>query len=57
MEYYARQAARGVKQAIDGEEVTPTREIDITTILAVIGGVLLFLFITGGLISFIVSAF
>ncbi len=57
IDYYARQAARGVKQAIEGETITPARDIDLTTILAIIGGILLFLFIAGGLFAFVVSNF
>ena len=51
LDYYARQAARGVKQAIEGEDVSPTQELDLVTILAIIGGGLLFLFIAGGLVG------
>jgi nitrate reductase NapE component len=51
MDYYAHQAARGVKQAIEGEDVSPTQEMDLVTILAIIGGGLLFLFIAGGLVG------
>ena len=49
MAYYARQAVHGIKQAIEGEEIAPARDMEIGTILAVIGGILLFLFIAGGL--------
>ncbi len=51
LDYYARQAARGVKQAIAGEDISPTQELDLVTILAIIGGILLFLLIAGGLVS------
>jgi hypothetical protein len=55
LDYYARQAARGVKQAIEGEEISPTQELDLVTILAIIGGGLLFLFIAGGLVGVALS--
>ena len=55
MDYYARQAAIGVKQAIEGEEITPAGDLDFGTILAIIGGIILFLFVIGGLLGFILS--
>ena len=55
IEYYAQQAARGVKQAIDGEEITPTREVDASTIVAVIIGLVIFLVVIIGLLSLITS--
>jgi hypothetical protein len=55
MDYYARQAAIGVKQAIEGEEITPAGDVDFGTILAIIGGILLFLFVVGSLLGFILS--
>jgi hypothetical protein len=55
LDYYAHQAALGVKQAIDGEEITPSREIDLITVLAIIGGILIFLLIAGGLLGFVLS--
>jgi hypothetical protein len=55
MDYYARQAAIGVKQAIEGEEITPAGELDFSTVLAIIGGILLFLFVVGSLLGFVLS--
>ncbi len=55
MDYYARQTAIGLKQAIEGEEISPAGELDFTTILAIIGGILLFLFVIGGLLGFVLS--
>ena len=55
MDYYARQTAIGLKQAIEGEEISPAGELDFTTILATIGGILLFLFVIGGLLGFVLS--
>ena len=55
LDYYAHQAALGVKQAIDGEEITPARDIDLITVLAIIGGVLIFLLVAGGLLGFVLS--
>ncbi|MEW5960657.1 MAG: DUF5671 domain-containing protein, partial [Chloroflexota bacterium] len=57
MDYYARQAARNIKQAIEGADISPAGEINFTTVLAVIGGILLFLFVAGGLFAFAVSSF
>jgi len=57
LEYYARQAARGVKQAIEGTEIAPMRDLDIGTIVAVIIGIFVFLVIVGGLIGVISSIF
>jgi hypothetical protein len=55
VEYYARQAARGVKQAIEGDEISPSREFDLSLIPAILGGILLFLLLGGGLLGFVVS--
>lgn len=54
-DYYARQAVDGIKQAIDGEEIKPSGDIDWSTVLTIIAGVLLFLVISGGLIALISS--
>lgn len=54
-DYYARQAARGVKQSLEGEEVAPGREIDISTVVAVVVGLFLFLVLAGGIIGMVGS--
>jgi hypothetical protein len=51
LEYYARQAALGVKQAIAGEEISPSREFDLGTIVIIIVGIFLFLIVMGGVIG------
>lgn len=52
-EYYADQTARGIKQAIDGQEINFGRDMDIGTIAGIAVGVLLFLVIGGSLIGFV----
>lgn len=54
-DYYARQAVTGVKQALDGEEIKPGGELDWSTLLIILGGILLFLIISGSLIALIGS--
>jgi hypothetical protein len=56
-EYYARQAVQGIKQAIDGEDINFGREMDTGTIVAIVVGVLLFLFIGGSLIGGFITFF
>jgi hypothetical protein len=51
LEYYARQAALGVKQALAGEEISPSREFDLGTIALIIVGILVFLIVLGGVIG------
>ena len=57
--FRGRDRVRGRKhradEAIEGEEISPTQEFDLMTILAIIGGVLLFLFISGGLVGLALS--
>lgn len=51
-EYYVQQAIRGIKQAIEREEINPGSELGTgITVAAVIGGILLFLLIAGALIA------
>lgn len=57
MDYYARQAAQAVKQAVEGEEIEPTREIDLVTILAIIGAIFLILLVSGGLFALVINLF
>ncbi len=55
LEYFARQTARGVKQAIEGEEIAPSRDIEIGAILLTLGGVFLLLMILISLVGVAVS--
>ncbi len=55
-DYYARQAARGVKQSLEGEEISPGREIDLSTVVAVVIGLILFLALAGSIIGVVSSA-
>lgn len=55
LEYYARQAAHGVKQAIDGEEITPAWDMDIGVTASIIIGLALFLCVAGSLIALATS--
>jgi hypothetical protein len=53
-EYYAQQAVRGVKQALEGEEVDFGQEINPGLIvMAVLGGLFALLLIAGGLIALV----
>lgn len=56
-DFYARQAARGVKQAIEGEAITPPGEIELATIVTIVGGVILFFMIISSFLGIILSAF
>ena len=55
-DYYARQAARGIKQSLEGEEIAPGREIDLSTVVAVVIGLILFLVLAGSIIGVVSSA-
>ena len=53
-EYYVQQAIRGIKQTIEGEEITPATELGTgITVAVVIGGILLFMFIASALFAVI----
>lgn len=54
-DYYARQAARGIKQSLEGEEITPGREIDLSTVVAVVIGLVLFMVLAGGIVGVVGS--
>lgn len=54
---YARRAVTGVKQAIEGEEITFGRDLDFSTIAAIAGGALLFLCIAGSLLMVGINVF
>jgi hypothetical protein len=56
-EYYARQAVQGIKQAIDGEEISFGLDWDIGTIVAIVGGILFFLIVAGSLLVALLAAF
>ena len=45
LDYYAQQTARGVKQAIAGDEISPSPEINVGTIVAILGGFFVLQFI------------
>jgi hypothetical protein len=51
VDYYARQAARGIKQALAGEEISPSRELDLSTIAAAAIGLILVLVVLGVVIG------
>jgi hypothetical protein len=55
IEYYARQAARGVKQAIEGEDIVPSRDIEIGTALITVGGIILLFLLLAGFIGVAVT--
>jgi hypothetical protein len=54
-DYYAHQAVRGIKQAIEGAEINPTGDLNIGTIVAIIVGILVLLFIFVGLFGIFAS--
>lgn len=56
-DYFARQAAQGVKQAIAGEEITPGGDWGIGTIFVVVIGIFLFLFILSAVIGMMGAMF
>ncbi len=56
LDYYARQAAYGVKQVLQGDEITPGREFDLGMAGAIAVGVILFLVVAAGLVG-VVSSF
>jgi hypothetical protein len=54
-DHYARQAVRGIKQAVEGDEITPARDLDMSTIVAIIVGIFVLLFIFVGLFGIFAS--
>ena len=56
-DYYARQVAQGLKEAIEGEEINFGRGMDVGNIIAIVAGVLLFLCVGGSLVGAALSAF
>jgi hypothetical protein len=54
-EYLAQQAARGVQQALAGDEISPTGSFNVGAIVATIAGVLLFLVVISGLLGVVIS--
>ncbi len=55
IEYYAHQAAQGIKQAIEGDEITFDRGMDTGAIVAIVVGVLMFLCVGGSLLGVTLS--
>ncbi|RME75378.1 MAG: hypothetical protein D6784_08030 [Chloroflexi bacterium] len=55
VEYYARQAARNLKQAIEGDSITPTGEFNVASIAAIVIGIWLFLTIISSFLGIIVN--
>ena len=55
LDYYAQQAARGIKQTLEGEAISPAKETDIAAIVALVGGMLLFLLVIGSLLGTVLS--
>jgi hypothetical protein len=52
--YYAEQTVRGIKQSLEGEAITFGQDINLGGIVAaVVGGIIVFLFIAGGVIALI----
>lgn len=54
-DYYAHQAVRGLKQAIEGAEINPTGELNLGSIVAIVVGVLVLFFIFVGLFGIFAS--
>jgi hypothetical protein len=53
-EYYAEQTVRGIKQSLEGEPVTFGQDVNLGgTVAAVVGGIIAFLFIAGGVIALV----
>lgn len=57
LDTFARQAVRGVKQAIEGEEISPARDLGVGAIVAVIIGIFVVLVILGAVIGLVSSIF
>jgi hypothetical protein len=57
LDYYARQAAVGLKQTIAGEEISPTGEWGLGTVLIIVLGIFLFLIVLGGVIGLMGAMF
>jgi hypothetical protein len=56
-EYYARQAVQGIKQAIDGEEISFGLDWDLGTIAAIVLGILVFLIVGTSVLGVLLAAF
>lgn len=53
VDYYARQAVRGIKQALAGEEISPSRDIELSTIAAAAVGLIFLVALLGIVIGFV----